>query len=81
MTFSQTQLPLQISLLILAYMFRFTRNHHQALSKDTQIHYIKLLKHVLGSQPFTITFVYGTHIFVINNKDMCTIFVVNNKDM
>jgi len=32
MAFSQTQLPLLISLLILGYMFRFTRNH-QALSK------------------------------------------------
>jgi len=30
-TFSQTQLPLLISLLILGYMFRFTRNHHQDL--------------------------------------------------
>ena len=29
------------------------------------MHYIKLLKHVFGSQPFTITFVYGIHIFVI----------------
>ena len=36
------------------YMFRFARNHHQALSKNTQIHYIKLLKRVLGSQTFTI---------------------------
>jgi len=33
MTFSQTQLALLISLLILGYMFRFTRNHHQAFSK------------------------------------------------
>jgi len=33
MTFSQTQLPLLTSLSNLGYMFRFTRNHHQALSK------------------------------------------------
>ena len=43
-------------LLTLGYMFRFTRNHHQALSKNTKIHYIKLLKRVLGSQTFTINF-------------------------
>ena len=37
---------LLIYLLTLGYMFRFTRNHHQALSRNTQIHYIKLLKRV-----------------------------------
>jgi len=43
-------------LLTLGYMFRFTRNHNQALSKNTQIHYIKLFKRVLISQTFTINF-------------------------
>ena len=38
------------------YMFRFTMNHHQALSKNTQIQYIKLLKRVLGSQTFIMNF-------------------------
>jgi hypothetical protein len=31
-----------IYLLTLGYMFRFSRNHHQDLYKNTQIHYIKL---------------------------------------
>jgi len=35
-------------------MFRFSRNHHQALSKNIKIHYIKPLKRVLVSQMFTI---------------------------
>jgi len=29
-------------------MFRFTKNHHQALSKNTQIHYIKFVKKRFG---------------------------------
>jgi len=37
-------------------MFRSTKNHHQALYKNTNIHYIKLLKRVLGSQTSTINF-------------------------
>ena len=37
-------------------MFRFTSNNHQALSKNTKSHYIKLLKRVLGSQTFTLNF-------------------------
>ena len=45
-----------IYLLTLGYVFRSTRNHHQALSKNTKIHYIKLLKSVLGSQTFTMNF-------------------------
>jgi len=49
-------------------MFRFTRNHHQALSKNTQIHYIKLLKRFLGSQTFTINFGYGSETSAVSPK-------------
>jgi len=41
-------------------MFRFTRNRRQALSKNTKIHYVKLLKLFLGSQTF---YVMGLCIF------------------
>jgi len=34
-------------------MFRFPWNHHEAHSEKIQIHYIELLKHVMGSQTFT----------------------------
>jgi len=58
-------------LLTLGYMFRFSRNHNQALSKNIKIHYIKLLKRILGSpnvhnKHLVMIHMYHNQMFIVN---------------